>query len=122
MGQHRPRSAECGGCPRSAESWEHVPFRAGTPATHLASLAAAEGKLYVGTISCGPWRFDPASARWQSLNLDLLQNGQHLAYMGEHNAVKWDNIYCMLAAGRRIWMGTNHGLIVHDPARTPRGL
>lgn len=104
-----------------ATDWREIPYRTGSPASHILSLLRRGDALYVGTAGVGPWRYDLKSQSWSSLNLSLLRDGQPFTYLGDYSAIRWDNIYGMADDGRRIWMVTNHGLIVHDPERTPSG-
>ena len=104
-----------------ATEWREIPYRTGSPASHILSLLRRGDALYVGTVGVGPWRYDLKSQTWSSLNLSLLRDGQPFIYLGDYTAIRWDNIYGMADDGRRIWMVTNHGLIVHDPERTPSG-
>ncbi|MFZ4397460.1 MAG: DUF4159 domain-containing protein [Kiritimatiellia bacterium] len=101
--------------------WKEIPYRAGSPTSHILSLARQGNQLVVGSAGAGVWRYDLVKRTWVSLNVRLLQAGQKYSYAGDHDAIKWDTIYAMAPDGRRIWMGTNHGLIVHDPEQTPSG-
>jgi len=106
---------------RETDKWRHVPHRAGTPAAHVLSLAHAEGTLYVGTVGAGPWAYEPQRDRWRNLNLELMRDGHPFRYLGERTQIRWDNIYALAPDEGRVWMATNHGLVVHDPDKTPGG-
>jgi uncharacterized membrane protein/ligand-binding sensor domain-containing protein len=101
--------------------WQEIPFRAGAPASHILSLARLGNSLYAGTMGVGLWRYDLKTQRWVNLNLGILVQGSLYSYLGNHDAIRWENIYAMEPDGARLWMATNHGLILHDPERTPSG-
>jgi ligand-binding sensor domain-containing protein len=103
------------------QDWREIPYRAGSPANHILSLARVGGSLYTGTSGVGLWRYDIEQERWFNLNLCLHKNGTLYGYLGDHDAIRWDTIYTVAPDGKRVWMGTNHGLILHDPDRTPSG-
>jgi ligand-binding sensor domain-containing protein len=102
-------------------NWQEVPYRAGSPASHILSLTRVGDQLYVGSSGAGLWRYDLAQRAWVNLNLRLMQYGQRYSYLGDHEAIKWDTLYALAPEGRRVWMGTNHGLALHDPEQTPSG-
>ena len=106
---------------RGRDLWKRIPHRRGTPAGHVLSMARVGEKLYVGTLAAGPWAMDLKGQTWHNLNLELTRGGRRTNYRSQRVKIHWDNIYAVLPIGGRIWMGTNHGLIVHDPARTPNG-
>ncbi|MDK1030913.1 MAG: DUF4159 domain-containing protein [Planctomycetia bacterium] len=106
---------------RTVKRWERIPFRTGTPATHVLVLSKTDRGLYVGTLGSGLWLYDGRRDSWQNLNLALLREGQFYAYLGDSSAIKWNNIYAIVRDGEKHWLGTNHGLIVQDPAKTPEG-
>ncbi|MDP6379699.1 MAG: DUF4159 domain-containing protein [Phycisphaerae bacterium] len=106
---------------RGSDKWEHIRYREGTPATHIHSLAKVDDALYVGTLGGGLWLYQPQRDQWQNLNLRLVRQGRFYAYYGDSSAIKWNNIYAMAMEGEKIWMATNHGLIVHEMSRTPQG-
>jgi len=105
----------------NATSWREIPYRAGSPASHILSLLRVGDALYVGTLGVGPWRYDITNGSWSSLNLSLLRDGRPCSYWGDRDLIRWDNIYGLVSDGKGIWMATNHGLIMHDPDRTPSG-
>ena len=104
-----------------AQDWREIPYRAGSPASHILSLTRIGNALYVGTMGVGVWRYDLKLRSWFNLNLGLYINDHLYHYLGDHDAIRWENIYAMAPDGRRVWMATNHGLIMHDPDRTPSG-
>jgi len=106
---------------RATKVWQKVHYRVGTPATHVLSLAMVNDRLYVGTLGAGPWYYEPGHKYWQSLNLLMLKEGRPYAYLGDRSAIRWDNIYSIVPQGSLVWMATNHGLICHDPEKTPSG-
>lgn len=105
----------------ASQQWRRIPYRAGTPASHILSLLAVDNRLYLGTLGAGPWRYEPAAAAWQNLNLVIKRNKMRYSYLGDHDPIRWDNIFALARQGSRVWMGTNQGLIMHDPADTPTG-
>ena len=115
---------------RSRNIWRRTLHRRGTPASHVLSLARVGGRLYAGTLAAGPWAMDLKTVQWDNLNIGLFKGGARYEYRGQREPIRWDNIYSLVTAGdigeiggigKRVWMGTNHGLIVHDPAKTPSG-
>jgi hypothetical protein len=105
----------------NTRSWREIPYRAGSPASHILSLLRVGDALYVGTLGVGPWRYDITNGTWSSLNLSLLRDGQPCSYWGDRDLIRWDSVYGLVSDGKRIWIATNHGLIMHDPDRTPSG-
>jgi len=106
---------------RERQTWEPIPHRTGTPASHVLCLTAYDNRLYLGTIGAGPWAYEPGRKRWRNLNLDPRREGKPYPYTGEHSRIRWDSIYCFLTHESGLWMGTNHGLLRHDSAETPNG-
>ncbi len=102
------------------------------------SLDAPGDDIYVGTLGSVPWQFTtrgPRSGRkgvpsWQSLNYNLWYGKVKSVYLGDRTTIRYGSIHDILidadragpgAGTHRVWMATNHGLILHDPVRTPRG-
>ena len=115
---------------RQRRAWRQFRTRASVPSDHVFALAGAGATLFAGTLSDGPWSFtaseeergsDTPSGDWHNLNYELLREGQRLVYLGDHDAIRYSSIYDLAIAGGRVWMASNHGLLLHDPARTPRG-
>ena len=106
---------------RSRNVWRRTEHRRGTPASHVLSLGRVGARLYVGTLAAGPWALDLKKLQWQNLNIGLFKDGRRHEYRGRREPIHWDSIYSIAPVGRKVWMGTNHGLIVHDPAATPSG-
>jgi hypothetical protein len=115
---------------RQSRQWQQFRTRAGIPSDHILSAAASRDTLFVGTLSDGPWLFRPLEEQplrgqptggWHSLNYEMLRDGQPFVYLGHRAAIRTTTISDILVVGSVAWMATNHGLILHDPRRTPRG-
>ena len=115
---------------RGRTKWRQLKTRVNVPSDYLLSLAVSGDTLFVGTLAGGPWKFVPREERrehpiwqggWYNLNYDLLEDGNHTRYLGDRSAIRYSAIYDVTPVGKRVWMASNHGLIVHDPTRTPSG-
>jgi len=101
---------------RRAGRWSHFHYREGSPSNHIKSLVSDGSSLYVGTLGNGLWEYDVRRNRWTNLNLLLKSRQRSYNYRGEKTPIKFSHITQMAIREGRVWMATNHGLCLHDPA------
>jgi len=115
---------------RARRKWRQIKTRANVPSDYVLSLGALNETLLVGTLSDGPWRFRPSEEKfafneyrggWGSLNYEFLKGGRMTVYLGDRTSIRFTSINDVAVEGNRAWLASNHGLLLHDETRTPRG-
>lgn len=109
---------------RATETWEHIGTRAVLPSDINFATAANGDHLFLGTLADGPWALPVKDGRLgspSSLNIRMQHESMPYVYRRGHESIRFASIYDMVVENQRVWMATNHGLVVYDPESTPQG-